>query len=691
MGQLLSLICPKRFYMAGRSLDITAENIARLQQLFPDIVSEGRVDFDRLRAALGAAEALAPTGPEHYELRWAGKSEARREVQRQTTATLLPDPARSVDFDSSENVFIEGENLEVLRVLQRGYFGKVKLIYIDPPYNTGSDSFVYPDDYGERREDYEKAIGARDENGFLNKQDLWKKNTRESGQYHSAWLSMMWPRLYLSRNLLREDGVLMVSIDDNEVHNLRLLLNEVFGEENFVAEMVWTQGRKSIAAQIAVNHEYVLVYCKNKEANTLANKEAGEGFRLWREKKLGLETIYAAFAALKKQHPQNRDTDFALVEKGMRGFYKELSDSNPAAAHAHYAQVDANGLFFADNIAQGTGNGGRFAILHPRTQRPCKVPAGGWRFSEKKLPDLLRHHRIAFGPDETTVPKLKRYLRDTEYEVAQSVFYKDGRGASGRLEALLGGAVFDFPKDEQVVAKLIKFVCPNPATSELVVDFFAGSGTTGQAVLELNAQDGGNRRFVLVQMPEVLAEDAQAHRLGYRTIADITRARLAKASHKLRTAQAGQLALGGPPADTGFRAYRLEYSNFRAWRPDVQLAPDVLAQLELFQEPLRDYEAGSEAMLTELLLKMAGGPDVLPLSVAVARREVAGLEVHDVANGLVWLALAGISAEIVAAAAQAKPQRLVVPGRFFAGDNPDEQVSNARLQLADAGVVLQLI
>lgn len=676
----------------GRSLDLTTQNIARLQQLFPDVVSEGKIDFDRLRALLGAADALAATGPDHYELRWAGKANARREVQRPTTATLLPDPARSVEWDRTENVFIEGENLEVLRVLQRGYFGKVKMIYIDPPYNTGSDAFVYPDDYGERREDYEKSIGQRDENGFLNKQDLWKVNTPENGQYHSAWLSMMWPRLYLGRNLLREDGIIMISIDDNEVHNLRLLLNEIFGEENFVAELVWTQGRKSLAAHVAVNHEYVLIYCKNKEISAALNKTAADEHKLWREKKTGLEAIYAEYARLKAGFRSDTPANWRSIQEGLQTFYKSLPDTHLSAAHKHYNQIDEHGIYFAGDIAQGTGNGGRFVIPHPVTKKPCKVPSGGWRFAEKKLPDLLREGRIAFGPDDTTVPKLKRYLHETEYEVAQSVFYKDGRGASARLTSLFGAAVFDFPKDEQVIARLIKFVCPAPQAGELVLDFFAGSGTTAQAVMELNEQDGGNRRFLLVQLPEPFADTTAAYQLGYRTIADVTQARLQKIGTKLRTISAGQLPLHNKKqSDTGFRAYRLDYSNFRAWRPDVQLAPDMLAQLELFQEPLRNYEAGSAAMLTELLLKMAGGPDMLPLSAAVARRELAGLEVHSVAEGLVWLALSGLNPEIVAAAVLEQPQRLVVPGRFFGGDNPDEQVSNARLQLADAGVTLQLI
>ncbi len=222
--------------MDGKSLDINAELIAQLKAMLPDVFSEDKIDFQRLKTALG--EDAFVQG-EHYELSWAGKTEARKEIQKQTTATLAPNRAASVDFDHAQNLFIEGENLEVLRTLQRSYFGKVKMIYIDPPYNTGNDSFVYPDDYSERQDEYKKRTGMTDENGFLNKQDLWRQNRRENGQFHSVWLSMMYPRLYLSRNLLREDGVIFISIDDNEAANLKLLCDEVFGEENFVANVVW--------------------------------------------------------------------------------------------------------------------------------------------------------------------------------------------------------------------------------------------------------------------------------------------------------------------------------------------------------------------------------------------------------------------------------------------------------------------
>ena len=524
---------------------------------------------------------------------------------------------------------------------------------------------MYPDDYGERREDYEKAIGQRDENGFLNKQDLWKKNTRESGQYHSAWLSMMWPRLYLSRNLLREDGVIFVSIDDNEVHNLRLLMNEVYGEENFVAELPTIMNLKGNNDEFAFagTHEYTLVYCKNSSSayfNEFSLNE--EEFDDWQEDEIGFYKRGANLKATGANAPR---------EKRPNLFFPVFLDHRTLDCYVT-----------ADN-----------APRQPQDHRLLPITDGremSWRWGKAKFAEgdvIVTGESGAYG----LYKKQRPALGELPSKKPKTIFYKpeysSGNGTA-QIKQVLGDKVFSNPKPTQL---LKDFITLGTDRDSLIMDFFAGSGTTGQAVMEQNEQDGGTRRFLLVQMPEDIAENTAAQTAGYRTIADITRARLAKVSEKLRAAQAGQLALSGPATDTGFRAYRLDYSNFRAWRPDVQLTPDILAQLELFQEPLRDYEAGSEAMLTELLLKMAGGPNVLPLSVAVVRREVAGLQVHDVADGLVWLALAGISPEIVLAAVAAKPQRLVVPGRFFEGDNPDEQVSNARLQLADAGVTLQLL
>ncbi len=651
--------------MTGYSPDLLATATAGLRQLFPEAVSEGKVDFARLRSLLEAADALTPPAAEPYELRWAGKAQARREVQRPTSATLLPDPATSVAWDTTGHVFIEGENLEVLRVLQRGYFGQAKVIYLDPPYNTGSDSFVYPDDYAERRADYEQRTGQRTADGLLNKQDLWRQNTRENGQYHSAWLSMLWPRLYLGRNLLREDGVLLVAIDDHEVHNLRLLLNEVFGEENFIAQIILETATDNNPGQVAREHEYLLVYAKNKERQgdwATASKKA--------------QLIEKQYQKLRRQ----LGPDPAAIQTQLRVWLKEHRADLRGVEH--YDNVDERGVFHDADVANPKFGGYHYAVPHPRTGRACKVPDKGYRFPEATMQQLIAAGDIVFGDDETTIIKPKKRLANAKDQL-RSLIYNDGRAASKRLNNLLGRDIFRFPKDEKLLAGLLSFMTQG---DDLVIDFFAGSGSTGHAVLDLNAQDGGQRRYLLVQLPEPLEEKSEAYQAGYRTIADITRARLRLAGAQLQAAQPA----GAPPLDTGFRAYRLAESNFRAWRPEVATAPDLLAQLELFQEPLR--HAGSEAaLLTELLLKLTGGPGRRPLSMAVGSRELGGLPVHATADGQLWLALAGLNAELVAAAVAARPQRLVVLSQAFGGPNPDEQVSNARLQLADAGVVLQLI
>jgi len=633
-----------------------SNSVTRLQQLFPEVLSEGRVDFDRLRTVLGAADALT-SGPEHYELRWAGKAAARQEVQRPSTATLLPDPANSVDFDSTGHVFIEGENLEVLRVLQRGYFSKVKMIYIDPPYNTGNDSFVYPDNYSERREDYEKRTGQRDENGFLNKQDLWKKNTRESGQYHSAWLSMMWPRLYLGRNLLREDGVLFVSIDDHEVHNLRLLLNEVFGEENFVGQWNWFKSATppNLSRKIKKNIEYILCYQKGSNSKKFKGRAKGSA------SDDPLTKTQSTFKELVFQPGWLHINDeYATIPAGTYGTEKYPNELlNDLLVRSRY---NGNTVSFRN----------RFVWTQEKLEAEIAL---GTRLSlSKNL--VLSYKKAKYG--EEVPPSL----------IDQSVGVDTTEKAGNELSKLFNGVkIFSYPKPVSLLKYLINFCCD---ADDLVLDFFAGSGTTGQAVLELNAQDGGNRRFMLVQLPEETGTNTAAHEAGYHTIADITRARLQKVSQQLR---ARQETWEDPVTDTGFRYYRLGRSNFRTWPPHVPAAPDLLAQLELFQEPLRaaTHPDTDLAILTELLLEIAGGTDLLPLSAPIVRREIADLEVHDVADGLIWLALAGINPAVIAAAVAAQPRRLVVPGRFFGPENPDQQVSNARLQLADAGVTIQLI
>lgn len=293
---------------------------------------------------------------------------------------------------------------------------------------------------------------------------------------------------------MKDTGVIFISIDDNEAANLKVLCddNELFGAKNFAGQFVWHQGRKSMAAQFAVNHEYCLVYCKNRTA--LLNYDAQHDNNNWREKKEGLAEIYAELNRLRGEYGE----DYSMIEKQMRKYFKELPDNSPSKRQAHYRCVDKGGLYFPGDIAQGTGNGGRFDIIHPKTGKPCKVPKGGWRFGEAKLPEILEANLIHFGPDENTIPCLKRYLQNTEYEVMSSVFYRDGRGATKRLEQILGSKEFDHPKDEEIIAKFIKAMTSySDNRAYTILDFFAGSGTTLHSVMQLNAEDGGHRQCIL--------------------------------------------------------------------------------------------------------------------------------------------------------------------------------------------------
>lgn len=404
-----------------------------------------------------------------YGLVWEDKPEDVEDRLRDELPVLVEVKDRALTDGGSEapnHILIEGDNLEALTTLAYTHAGKIDVIYIDPPYNTGNEDFVYNDNYVNSDDDYK----------------------------HSMWLSFMKRRLRIAKKLLSERGVIFISIDDNEAANLKVLCDdaELFGAKNFAGQFIWHQGRKSMAAQFAVNHEYCLVYCKNRAALLAYDLQVENNN--WREKKEGLQDIYAEFDRLSAIH----GSDYASIEKGMRKFFKELPSDNPAKRQAQYKCVDEGGLYFPGDIAQGTGNGGRFDILHPVTGKPCKVPKGGWRFGESKLPEILKANLIHFGADETTVPCLKRYLRNTEYEVMSSVFYRDGRGATKRLEMLLGTKAFDHPKDEEVIAKFIKAVTSyTDKRSYTILDFFAGSGTTLHSVMMLNAEDGGKRTCIL--------------------------------------------------------------------------------------------------------------------------------------------------------------------------------------------------
>ena len=407
---------------------------------------------DDERAAL-----LELVNSKKYGLVWENHPEEVEERLRTHLPVLDEVPERYIPGSSASSpnhILIEGDNLEALTALTYTHEGRIDVIYIDPPYNTGNRDFVYNDKYVDADDDYR----------------------------HSKWLSFMSKRLRIAKRLLSDRGVIFISIDDNEQANLKLLCDEVFGEHNFIADMIWEQGKKHIGTFVGINHEYMVVYAKWKEY-------INDNRKKWHQKKGGLEKIYTTYERLRKTYKDN----YEKIESGMKLFYDSLPENDPAYNSKHYSKVDERGLFFPDNISQGTGNGPRYDIIHPITKKPVAKPTGGWRYAYDTMQELLKENRIYFGEDETKVPCRKRYLKETEFELPCSVFYRDGRGATKELETLLGKSIFDHPKDRNEIERIINF-----RENYIVLDFFAGSGTTMHAVMQLNKEDGGHRQCILV-------------------------------------------------------------------------------------------------------------------------------------------------------------------------------------------------
>ncbi|MCD8297736.1 MAG: site-specific DNA-methyltransferase [Prevotella sp.] len=650
-----------------KSLDNATINLEALYQIAPSCFTEVKdaetgklrhvINFDTLRQLLG--DDAVEDADEMYQFTWPGKQDARREAARPINKTLRPVVEDSVDWDNTQNLYIEGDNLDVLKLLQKSYLGKVKMIYIDPPYNTGND-FVYNDNFTVSKDDYDLFSGDVDELG-----NRYRRNTDTNGRFHSDWCSMIYPRLMVARSLLTDDGVIFISIDDNEQRNLKNICDEIFGEGNFVAQVIWEQGRKSMAAQVAVNHEYCYIYCKNKIVNVSFDKTHPNNN--WQVKKRGLDLIYKTYETLKMQYGNNCEK----IENGLKKFFDELPDDNPAKAHSHYRRVDQyKGIYFQGDISQGTGQGGRFDIIHPITQKPCKVPAGGWRFSENKLPELLANHRIVFGKDESTIPCLKRYLKETEYEVFSSVFYKDGRGASKRIEKLLGGKYFDYPKDENIIKTFVSLVTSYTSSNDIVLDFFSGSATTAHAVMQLNAEDEGNRKFILVQLPEETPEDSEARKAGYKYIPEIAKERIRRAGKKIKS----DSPLTTQNLDTGFRVFRLADSNF---------IEDKKAPKEYTQDELDAFLDNVKSDRTDLDLLFGAMLNWgVQLSLPMTTEIIDNKKIYFVNNGDLAACFAdNITENILKAITAKQPLRILFRDRCFTHDDAKINVFETLKQL----------
>jgi adenine-specific DNA-methyltransferase len=575
------------------SPDVLAERLARLKHDFPDLfTNEGRLNPAELQRLAGDGET------ERYEFRWHGKGDAKRRAFTPTTAALNFDAARSVNPGRARgNLIIEGENLEVLKLLLSSYRGQVKCIYIDPPYNTGKD-FVYSDKYTQDKRPYWEQTGVTEDGVKVD------TNSDADGRYHSNWLNMIYPRLLVARQLLREDGVIMVSIDDYETDNLRRAMDEVFGEENHVATLVWEKGRKNDAKLFSVGHEYMAVYAKDLQA--LKDVKT-----VWREAKPGAKEIWDEYLALRKTHGD----DDKAVEAALTEWFRNLPAGNPSKKLARYRRVDKNGPWRDRDISWPGGGGPRYDLIHPITGLPCKVPEAGWRFADPaEMQRQIALDLVVFREDESEPPFRKAHLRpvadeldpetglDEEDEnatadpddaglamqVRGSCIYKQSQVAVKALRKLMGAKVFPNPKDYEELAKLIQYVTGGD-TDALVLDFFGGSGSTAHAVLKLNQDDGGNRQFITVQLPEEIKPKEAAFKRGYRKISDITIDRV-----KRVLAGTGDAA---QPLDAGFKVFKLVKSNF----PRIEFAPDPDKTEADNLAALKAYIQAKEASLFNIL------------------------------------------------------------------------------------------
>ena len=589
------------------SANVVTENLEHLKALFPEAFTEGQIDFDVLKQLLGGA---VDEREEKYGLNWHGKRQARQLALTPSTGTLRPCPEESVDWDETQNLMIEGDNLEVLKLLQKSYAGKVKLIYIDPPYNRDGD-VIYPDDYTNSVKNYQMLTGQIDSDG--------RKLTsagEASGRFHTDWMNMMLPRLRLARTLLRKDGAIFVSIDDAEIAHVRLMMDEVFGPENFIAELIWEGANKNDARQIGVCHEYVVVYAKNRESVE----------RNWWLNKEGVEPVLKEVARLKKLH----GTDYASASEDLAGWFR-ANKAKPAFANRRFRNIDGRGAYKEDDPTAPGGR--RFELRNPRTGSIIPLRHNrGWSFDQDEFNRLVDEGRITFVTETSVM--VRRYLHETDKLTPSSVFYQPARSASERLSRLMGAGVFDYPKDEAILQKFIQMASgENP--NAIVMDFFAGSGTTGNAIQLQNAVDGGTRRYILVQLPELLdasnknqkAAAEFCDKLGKPpNIAELTKERLRRAGNKIKNEN--PMFIG----DLGFRVIKLDTSNVRAWEPDLDNIEGTLLQNVEHIKPGRR----EEDILYEVLLKLG-----LDLCVPIETRNIVGKSVRSIGAGTLITCLDG--------------------------------------------------
>ena len=644
------------------SPNLTIANIEKIKTLFPNCVTESTdesgslklaVDFDQLRQEL--SDSIVEGPQERYQLNWPGKREALLTANAPIAKTLRPAIDESVDFENTKNLFIEGDNLEALKLLQETYLGKVKMIYIDPPYNTGKD-FIYEDDFAEDAETFLVKSNQLDENG-----NKLIANRDSNGRFHSDWLSMIYSRLILARNFLRDDGIVVISIDEKEHANLKKVCDEIFGSQNFCGEVVWKNSSKNDQDYISVQHEYFVIYVKDKQSNK----------GLWVERKQGLEEIYKAFEGFKKENGDN----WEAIHSAALEWFKKFPESNPISDSKHYNWMDERGIYFASDISGPNHGQYVYDVTHPKTGSLCKAPASGWRYPADEMRQRIADGRVHFGKDHTTVPCNKTYLKDTEQQSLTSMRYVDGRAASKRLEELFGVKIFTNPKDEYLLCDLMKAF--GLKDNEIVMDFFAGSATTSHAVFHLNKQQGSSCASISVQIPENLEEMLKLATGGAKkvikvaidflsklkkpsNIAEISKERIRRAGKKILEGQTHE----GWNKDVGFRVLKVDSSNMK----DVYYSPNAINQADLLGvvENIKP-DRQPEDLLFQVLLDWG-----VDLSLSITKQKIQGKTVFFVNQNpcdLVACFDKGITEELVKEIAKTKPLRVVFTDIGFVSDS----------------------
>ena len=547
--------------LEGTSMNIVQDNIEKLKKIFPEIFTEGKIDFEVLKQLLGEK---IETDKERYSFTWNGKAEARQIAQDTSTGTLRPSKEDSKDWDNTENLYIEGDNLEVLKLLQKSYHGKIKMIYIDPPYNTGKD-FVYKDNFKDNLKNYLEVTGQLGEEG-----QRLSTNSDSSGRYHSDWLNMMYPRLKLARNLLTDDGIIVINMDENEIINLQKLCDEIFGENNNLGTIIWDKRNpKGDSKGIAYQHEYILFYAKNREyflseCPMLRPKKNAE---------LILKKAKQIFMKINSTYN---------LEQANKEFSQWVnSQVNFSGGEKAYNKLDENGEVYRP-VSMAWPNKSKapdeyfIPLIHPITKKECPIPERGWRNPKITMENLLDKGLILFGKDETTQPTRKYLLRENMYENIPSLLYFGGSDTD-LLKNL--NIPFDTPK---VVAICMEHILAFTNKNSIILDFFSGSATTAHAVMQLNAEDNGNRKYIMVQLPEACDEKSEAYKAGYKNICEIGKERIRRAGEKIKEEiekENSQLKIGEKPKkipDVGFKVFKLDSSNIKEWDSETDDLKQIL-------------------------------------------------------------------------------------------------------------------